>query len=374
MNKTNIDQALAALADALKSQEPESLLSNPLSFINKIPKRSLSGDHIHGGKILGFASAGITDLSTKEQINIKDEAVSITALKVDKIKEQLIVEGNLTVEDINAKVIKADVIQAGTIIGEIKFEKDENILFNGAGKGILWVGVGSTKQIVFQQNPERLFVSENIDLAKGKGVSVNGIKIIDDSELGPTITKSNLREVGKLRGLIVDGSLKINNYLYYNSSSDRLGLGTEEPNAGFSIAEDSIEVMVGTRDSSRGIVGTFASHAFDLVTDNTTRLSIAANGNMQLGNIKQVPIQVSVHGKLAIRVNMPDPEVDLHVAGAIKFNGKLQKYAAAFPTSGSFNTGDIIWNTEPRVNSFVGWVCIQSGDPGLWSPFGKIGN
>jgi hypothetical protein len=80
-----------------------------------------------------------------------------------------------------------------------------------------------------------------------------------------------------------------------------------------------------------------------------------------------------VHGKLAVKVNMPDPEVDLHVNGAIKFNGKLHKYAATHPISGAYNTGDIVWNTEPKVNNFVGWVCVQAGDPGIWAPFGKIG-
>jgi hypothetical protein len=51
MNKTNIDQALAALADALKSQEPDSFLTSPKEFVKKIPFRSLSGDHINGGKV-----------------------------------------------------------------------------------------------------------------------------------------------------------------------------------------------------------------------------------------------------------------------------------------------------------------------------------
>jgi hypothetical protein len=134
-----------------------------------------------------------------------------------------------------------------------------------------------------------------------------------------------------------------------------------------------IEVMLGTRDSIKGMVGTYASHDLDIVTDNTSRIAIGANGNIQLGNTKQPPVQVNVHGKLAVKVNMPDPEVDLHVNGAIKFNGKLHKYDRQHPIAGSFNAGDIVWNTEPRVNSFVGWVCVQAGDPGIWSPFGKIG-
>ena len=85
-------------------------------------------------------------------------------------------------------------------------------------------------------------------------------------------------------------------------------------------------------------------------------------------------MQVSVHGKLSIRVNTPDPEVDLHVSGAIKYNGRLQKYDKAAPTAGSYNPGDIIWNIEPRLGSYAGWICVQAGSPGVWEPFGKIGN
>jgi hypothetical protein len=172
----------------------------------------------------------------------------------------------------------------------------------------------------------------------------------------------------------VDGSVSINNYLFYNGSADRLGLGTEEPNAAFSVAEDAIEVMLGTRDSVRGIVGTYASQQFDIVTDNTARISISASGNIQLGNTKSMPVQVSVHGKLAIKVNTPDPEVDLHVNGSIKFNGRLQKYDKTYPIAGAFNAGDIVWNIEPRMNAYVGWVCLQAGSPGIWAPFGKIGS
>ena len=372
MNKTNIDQALAALADALKSDDPNNPISSPAQFARKLPERSLNGNQINGGKISNFSSSGITDQATKEQIVITDKAVSIQTARIGFVKDNLTVEG-----DVIAHTLKADVLEVKEIRADIKFEKDENIEFSGknvAGKGIVWKDTGYNKQFVFNTNPDRFFSSETIDLSRGKYFSVNGVKVLDDVELGTSVTKSNLREVGRLRGLMVDGSVSINNYLYYNGSSDRLGLGIEEPNAGFSVAQDSIEVMIGARESSRGIVGTYAGHALDLVTDNTTRLSISASGGIQLGNTKQPPVQVSVHGKLAIKVAVPDPAVDLHVSGAIKFNGKLHKYDAAAPTVGAHNTGDIIWNSEPQVNAYVGWVCVQAGDPGVWQPFGKIGN
>jgi hypothetical protein len=372
MNKTNVDQALAALADALKSTEPGTFLDNPKDFVKKIPFRSLSGDHLNGGKIINFASSGILDQADTQQLLVKNDGVVVKSF-VEGFK----VVGNIEVEDIKVKVLKADVIEAATIIGKIDYANDVPIKFAGdnlEGKGLLWAGSGNTKQFIFASNPDRFFSSENIDFARGKGITVNGIKLFDENELGPTVTKSNLQQVGRLKGLIVDGSARIGEYLIFNNSTNRLGLGIEEPNAALSIAEDGIEVVIGTKDFSKGFIGTYASNSFDIVTDNTARISIGSSGNIILGNPKLPPVQVNVHGKLSIKVNTPDPEVDLHVAGAVKFSNRLQTVGQNYPTAGTYNSGDIVWNSNPKINQYVGWVCVQAGSPGIWEPFGKIGN
>lgn len=365
MSKNNIDQALAALADALKGIEANSVI-NYKEVSRQFPLRSLTGDHIKGGKIQNFASAGIVDTATKIQISVNDDGVSITNLKVDNV-ENLTLSGTLKAKTLEVAELKAD----------IKFEKNTPIVFSGDnidGKGLLWTGKGYTKQFIFSSNPDRFFVSENIDVAKNKSISINGIKVIDEKELGISITKSNLQQVGRLQGLIVDGNVSIDQYLTYNSSTNRLGLGTEEPNAALSIAEDGIEVILGTKNSVRGFIGTYASHDFDIITDNTIRVSVSSSGNIFLGNNKLSPVQISVHGKMSIKVATPDPEVDLHVNGSVKFNNRLQKVDRTYPTSGSYSAGDIVWNSEPRINQYVGWICVQAGSPGLWEPFGKIGN
>jgi hypothetical protein len=59
------------------------------------------------------------------------------------------------------------------------------------GKGIIFSGHGTTKQLVLSQNPDRFFISENIDLGKEKSISINRIKVLDEKELGPTVTKSS---------------------------------------------------------------------------------------------------------------------------------------------------------------------------------------
>ena len=240
------------------------------------------------------------------------------------------------------------------------------------GKGIIWSGKGYTKQLVFNGNPDRFFSSESIDLDKDKNFSIGNTVVLSTKELGSTVLKSNLQTVGRLQGLIVDGSVNINQYLIYNGTTDRLGLGTEAPNAAFSVAENAIEVMLGTNDDFHGMVGTFASTDFDIVTDNTSRISVKANGNIDLGNAKRNPIQVKVNGKLSVGVENPDPAVDLHVAGAVRFGGHIQMYASNSPQEGTYAVGDIVWNTAARVGTGVGWVCLRAGSPGAWYPFGEI--
>jgi len=243
---------------------------------------------------------------------------------------------------------------------------------NNSGKGIIWSGQGHTKQFVYNSNPDRFFSSESIDLDKDKNISFGGTKVLDSKELGSTVIKSNLQQVGRLKGLIVDGSVNINQYLIYNGTSDRLGLGTDAPNAALGVAENGVEVMLGTNAEMHGMVGTFASTDFDIVTDNTTRISVKSNGNIDLGNPNRNPIQVKVNGKLSVGVTNPDPAVDLHVAGGVRFSGRLQVYAESTPTEGNYIVGDIIWNASPRVGSTIGWVCLRAGSPGSWYPFGEI--
>jgi hypothetical protein len=240
------------------------------------------------------------------------------------------------------------------------------------GKGIIFSGEGHTKQLVLSQNPDRFFFSESIDLGKGKNLSINNVKVLDDKELGASITKSNLREIGRLKGLIVDGPVSINQYMFYDAVTDRLGLGTDQPHAALALAENGIEVIIGTNDSNKGFIGTYSSVDFEIVTDNTSRITVKGNGDIDFGNLNRAPVKVGINGKLSVNVRVPDPAVDLHIAGPVRIHNRLQMYADAPPTIGNYNCGDIVWNSTPRQRGHVGWICTKDGSPGLWNPFGEI--
>lgn len=240
------------------------------------------------------------------------------------------------------------------------------------GKGLLWIGQGYNKQIIFSTNPDRFFISENIDLAKGKHLSINNLKVLNETELGTSITKSSLKEVGRLKGLIVDGTLSVNNYLYFDSHTDRLGIGTENPKTVLDLVDNDVEILIGSSEPNIGSIGTFGSQDFQIRTDNTARITVSSGGTITLGNSNTGPTHVNVIGKLSVNVNTPDSRASLHVNGPIKFSNRIHISGTSAPDGGAYSAGDICWHNEPNPGSHVGWVCVRSGNPGIWHPFGRI--
>lgn len=371
---SKIDQALETLALALKDLEPKPPVINYRDIVNSIPSRGLSGDHIEGGIIRNFASSGITDTAMTKQIDITDTGVVITALNVTNVVNDVIFDRSVTVHG----TVKVNRLEVNELQADLRIERSNSLEFRADknnpvyGKGLLWIGNETTKQWVYNAEPDRFFSSENIDLASGKGIYVSGVNVLTATSIGSGVEKSNLREVGRLRSLSVDGDVNFNNNIYYSASSRRLGLGTDTPHAAISIADNNIELVLGGTQESHGAIGTFTSSDLELVTDNVPRITVRSNGDIILGNTNKPPAQISVHGKLAIGVNTPDPSVDLHVSGAIKFSNNRHAAGEAAPTYGSFTQGDIVWNTTPTPGGWIGWVCIGSGTPGTWIQFGEV--
>ena len=53
-------------------------------------------------------------------------------------------------------------------------------------------------------------------------------------------------------------------------------------------------------------------------------------------------------------------------------NGGYIGYARTYPTEGEWLLGDRIINTKPTAGSYEGWMCVESGSPGVWKGFGLI--
>ena len=254
-------------------------------------------------------------------------------------------------------------------LSSVDFQADADEIY---GKGLRWVGTGPTKQLVYRANPDRIWTDESIDLGNEACYMIGNTPVLRATSLGTAVRNSNLITVGTLQNLNTQGDLSIDGYIYYNSTTESLGIGTEAGNGKFTIATLDAEFIIDT-DPGSVKLGTWTSDDLRILTDDTTRVIVRANGNIDLGDPSGGNTHVTVHGKIGIGVNHMDSDVVLSTAGPVKFENKKFMNGTDEPTSGTFRQGDIVWNENTISTSYIGWVCVRAGNPGEWKPFGQIG-
>ena len=262
-------------------------------------KNALSGDLIDGGTITNFQSSGIKDTSDDVKIIVKKNSV--------EVESDLHVKGTIKVE--NLQYVKAQVPKLN-VLDAIMIHDNE----------VLW-----------------------------------------REELGKSVKKSHLTEVGILK------NLQVRNTLYV--ADGRVGVNTTAPSADFSVNTGGYEVITRMHESN-AFVGTHTHVAFAIGTDDTPRLTCRANGDVVVGSEAGRPVNLNVFGQLGVNVKYPSES--LHVDGNIKFAERTFAAGVQIPTEGRWDTGSIIWNEKPSKNLPVGWVCLKGGKPGNWRPFGMV--
>ena len=358
-----VTDSLSLLASAIQD------LANDSETEIEINDRSLSGNKIHGGMITKFQSQGIRDESTQATVLVNDLGLHVDNMTINEvlspisIKGDLDVKGSITAEKLHVNEITADVRNERSSPLEFVAEGDAGIY----GKGLQWRDHGPTKQFVYRANPDRIWTTESIDLNAGCSLYIDNVPVISQNELGSTISKSSLSSVGTLNNLRTSNNLTIDDWIYYESDSNRLGIGTEGPNAQLSVVSLESEFIIDCEGPTTRI-GNFTTDVLDIVTDNTPRISINAYGDIVLGSHENH--KTKIQGRLGINVNKPS--ADIETAGPVKFEGKKFETATEIPTSGSYNRGDIVWNQLPTPAGYIGWVCVREGTPGEWKAFGQI--
>ena len=475
--------------------------------------------------------------------NIVDDAVVIGKLILDRTSGTISHSGSLSVAgDVN---FKADLQVAGTItadtlnvkhlvtengaLGSIgNWKYDTEIELNG--KGLTWAWADTETKLIFRTG-NRIWSNATLDLVAGAAYSIDDVAVLTADSLGDTVTKSQLTQVGTLQTLAVSGDVELAEFAFFNSTYNRFGIGTDEPQAAISILENNIEIIMGSPASNVAIVGTYSNHDFSIVTDSIQRIKVNGGGDVEipgsltihgtlfadtiqtdnrinrthplefkatadtsiyglglmwsgtgrtrqltmmagpdrlwtsesldigagqsylvngkevinasglgtsivssslttLGTLETLTVSgnavfqgpvtaselavgkliaqvvsgvdkvtveltgqqafyadadqisigdsryqhkaVKVFGSLSVGIKNPDPSLNFSVDGDVNIGGKRFTNGGAAPSTGTYHIGDICWNLRPQASSYIGWVCIVSGDPGEWSPFGAI--
>lgn len=214
------------------------------------------------------------------------------------------------------------------------------------GKGIIWASKQGTNnsQFVLQANPDRIWSTEIIDLEEGKYFAIGGSVVLGKYNLGSSVTESSLTKLGVLSELQVAGDAAVTRTL----SAGRIEVGNTAYGEGRILSRDSFEVLRNTVQD------------FQLAE------------NITLGNAQNANRLVSVHGRVTVGTASAREDTSLTVSGPISFENKRFSTGSSAPSDGNHRKGDIVWNDNPSVTGYIGWICVTSGTPGTWYPFGAI--
>lgn len=371
----NVHDTLARLRTSLDEVHDviENIALRPAEM-PEILNNQISGDKIHGGRITKFSSVGISDEAKRQVVTVRDDGVHTDHLYVRTIRNaqgvqvlgNLDVQGNITARSLHVNEITADVRNERST--PLEFVADDNGIY---GKGLVWRGDGPTKSFVYRANPDRLWTTESIDLNRDCAYKIDNVDLLTMDTLGSSVRSSSLTRVGTLNNLRTSGNLTIDEYIIYDTDSQRLGIGTESPNGNVSIAGWDSEFVIDV-EADVTKIGNWTTNDLNIVTDNTSRITVKANGKVDFGRSASNDARVSVFGKLGVGVNNVGEGVTFASAGAIEIAGTKIMSGTAVPTSGTFRQGDVMYNTNAVATGYVGWVCVRDGTPGEWKAFGAI--
>jgi hypothetical protein len=242
-------------------------------------------------------------------------------------------------------------LHADSVVSDIRVERTSSLMFNETttegiyNKGLQWNNVNNTSShLLLKSDPCRLWSSESIDVSADKSYFINGIEVISETKLGDSVVTSKLESVGNLKELTVAGDTTL---------SGNVTVG---------------KLLIDSIETSKLVAVTAVSMSVD---DNA--VLYASNSEIVIGSLQNTRRPVKVFGPVSIGINNPDPSVSFSVSGAVSFNNKKFIVGDGVPAAGEYTTGDIIWSKNPINDGYVGWVCIRSGTPGEWKPFGALG-
>lgn len=234
---------------------------------------------------------------------------------------------------------------------EFKTSKDRGIY----GQGLIWTGTGDMRQFIMMAGPDRLYSSETIDLADSQSYMIGGKTVLSTVALGSSVTQSNLSKLGALEELNVAGEAT-----FYS----RLNATRSVIDARVIKFSDLNEFTI-----SNGLLSSNNKITIDI---NGIEKFYADKNETIIGDSRDNRSVLKIFGKMSVGINNPAEDIDLAVKGNIQFSNKKFVTGASIPTTGDFAKGDICWNSNPTQDNYVGWICIESGAPGQWLPFGMI--
>ena len=295
--------------------QPKSINISHIDFTTD----DISGDYISGGTITDFSSTGIIDEASRPMIHLDDDGLSVDNIVTNDIEvDNITVSGKMTVKNM-----------------VIEYQQEE--------------------------------IGTDVRLHKAGLIHIGNDCVMSRSELGSSVVYSNLRKVGRLTNLVVDGRFEAGYTLIVNDMRNQVGINTDEPMGALHVrSEGGADVLIDGCGPD-GYVGTLRNNPIyfgvnALSSNRSIAITIQTAENSGNGML----------GDNNVGIGTLSPSANLEVKGDFKFSGTRFTTGYETPAPGWHEKAEIIWNQEPAVGMPIGWVCLLAGDPGTWAHFGII--
>jgi len=253
--------------------------------------------------------------------HIEDKTVSISNLSLSATQGLVTHTGNYSITG-NVSVA-SDATIGGTLnVGTLKVKNliaDNNSTDSGnwvsaldsdlTGKGFSWSHTNGQTQLIYRAGG-RLWSNANLDIGSSNTYNINNIPVISATALGGTITKSSLTSLGTLNKLSVAGDTTLGDFLFVNSTFNRLGIGTEEPNFTIDILDNNVNIVIGSPNSGIAHFGTHSNDDMAIISDGIERITVKKNGEVNIGNPVNGGAVLNVYGTLHATNVVTDSRID----------------------------------------------------------------
>ena len=262
---------------------------------------SFSTDMVKGN-FTNITSTGFTDNAENIELTIDERGV--------------VVHNNLTTNHVGAINVEVEHL---TVTDNAEFN---NATFKGDVNIIGKLTADSLGSLQEQLNDKQSY-------------TINGKTVLSENTLGPSIIESNLRRIGNLKELQVEGEVLLGDSLYV-SPTGRVGINTDEPTHALTLWDQEVCLTVGKLQKDTAVIGTERNQDIVLKSGTNNNATLKADGT----TVIEKPV----------------------------LNGKTFTTSAMSPGYAG-QLGDICWNSNPQQGQPIGWVCI--GGP-QWCNFGMI--
>jgi len=262
---------------------------------------SFSTDMVKGN-FTNITSTGFTDNAENIELTIDERGV--------------VVHNNLTTNHVGAINVEVEHL---TVTDNAEFN---NATFKGDVNIIGKLTADSLGSLQEQLNDKQSY-------------TINGKTVLSENTLGPSILESNLRRIGNLKELQVEGEVLLGDSLYV-SPTGRVGINTDEPTHALTLWDQEVCLTVGKLQKDTAVIGTERNQDIVLKSGTNNNATLKADGT----TVIEKPV----------------------------LNGKTFTTSVMSPGYAG-QLGDICWNSNPQQGQPIGWVCIGGAQ---WCNFGII--